>query len=469
MGGGAERGGGVRGTMRLVFDRGTLALLDPEPGFSGAELPGAVLDPRVGLWRAPGCRYQALRRALRSATVPFGDAVARRLGERRRFEPPELRPYQAGALTAWRLARGRGIVAIPTGGGKTRVAVAAIAATGLPAICLVPTRVLMHQWVETLTAFCPAGTIGCLGDGRREIRRVTVATFESAWRRMDQIGDRFGLLVVDEAHHFGAGLKDEALEMSVAPFRLGLTATPPEGAQLERLEGLVGPIVFRRSVDDLVGRYLAEYERITLHLELTGPERLDYEREMHAFREVHRAFFRVCPQASWQDFAKAAGGSRAGRAALASLRRARRLLAYPAAKASAVDALLRQHRDARVLLFTAGNEDAYRIARAQLIMPITCDIGRKERADALDRFRRGELRALVSSRVLNEGVDVPDAGVAIVVGASHGVREHIQRIGRVLRPAPGKRALVYELVMRGTTEVRQARRRGAGLAPEAAA
>jgi len=96
-------------------------------------------------------------------------------------------------------------------------------------------------------------------------------------------------------------------------------------------------------------------------------------------------------------------------------------------------------------------------------MPITCDIGRKERDEALERFRRGTLRALVSARVLNEGLDVPDADVAIVVGGSLGEREHVQRVGRLLRPAPGKRALVYELVTRGTSEVRQARRRRAGL------
>ena len=63
-------------------------------------------------------------------------------------------------------------------------------------------------------------------------------------------------------------------------------------------------------------------------------------------------------------------------------------------------------------------------------MPLTCDIGRPERDDVLERFRRGDLRALVSARVLNEGLDVPDADVAIVVGGALGEREHVQRIGR---------------------------------------
>ncbi len=78
--------------------------------------------------------------------------------------------------------------------------------------------------------------------------------------------------------------------------------------------------------------------------------------------------------------------------------------------------LLARHRDVRSLVFTASNEVAYAIARTDLIMPITCDIQRPERLEALRRFAAGELRALVSSQVLNEGIDVPDAEVAIIAG-----------------------------------------------------
>ena len=75
-----------------------------------------------------------------------------------------------------------------------------------------------------------AGPVGCYGDGAQDLAAVTVATFESAYRHMDRLGNRFDLVVVDEAHHFGCGLRDEALEMSIADARLGLTATPPAPA-----------------------------------------------------------------------------------------------------------------------------------------------------------------------------------------------------------------------------------------------
>jgi superfamily II DNA or RNA helicase len=79
-------------------------------------------------------------------------------------------------------------------------------------------------------------------------------------------------------------------------------------------------------------------------------------------------------------------------------------------------------------------------------------------------FKEGKLRALVSAQVLNEGVDVPDAEVGIIVAGNRGEREHVQRVGRVLRPRPGKRALVYELVVRSTSEIEQARKRRSALA-----
>jgi late competence protein required for DNA uptake (superfamily II DNA/RNA helicase) len=79
-------------------------------------------------------------------------------------------------------------------------------------------------------------------------------------------------------------------------------------------------------------------------------------------------------------------------------------------------------------------------------------------------YRDGRYRTLVSARVLNEGMDVPEAHVAIIVAGRFGVREHIQRIGRVLRPAPGKVATVYELVTSGTVDDARARARGRRLA-----
>jgi len=451
------------GATRLSFDRGTLLIEGVDPN-AAQLLPGVIWDPRVGCYRAPACKYRDIVQGLQQEGHAFLDLVSRWTSAPiASWAPIELRPYQQAALTAWELAGGRGVIVLPTGSGKTRVALAALARLERPALCLVPTRVLLWQWVRELAQW-HRGPIGCFGDGQHRVEPITVCTYESAMRHGARFGAFFGAVIVDEVHHFGAGVQDEALEMLAAGFRLGLTGTlPTDSAQGICLSELLGPVVFRLAIDDLAGTYLANYDLVLLELHLERDERERYEREVMAFRTFNRAFRRISPEASWAEFVRAAMGSITGRQALAAWRESQRILAFPAAKRRHLGELLARHGESRVLVFTPNNETAYAVAREHLLMPLTCDIGRVERDSALELFRRGSLRALVSSRVLNEGLDVPDADVAIIVGGTLGEREHVQRIGRLLRPRPGKRAVVYELVTAGTTETRLGTKRRRGL------
>jgi superfamily II DNA or RNA helicase len=449
--------------VHLQFDRGTILLANVPVGLDLTGAPGVLWDARVIAHRAPASTYAALVRWLRDRAIPFVDGTRGGQELTTGWADPGLRDYQAAALCAWELASRSGVVVLPTGSGKTRVALGAMASTRLPALCLVPTRALLEQWQREIAAVYPH-PVGCHGDGRRDVTSVTVATYESAYRHMDHLGARFGLLIVDEAHHFGCGFRDEALEMTLANARLGLTATPPRDAvHATRLAELIGPTVYELAIGDLTGRFLASFDTVVLHLDLTEAERIRYTALSQLFTTTLAALLRMVPRATWPDVVRAAGRTAEGRRALAAWREARRLLALTDAKRRALRALLARHRDARVLVFTADNESAYAIAREHLIMPLTCDIGRPERDAVLDAFREGRLRTLVSSRVLNEGLDVPEADVGVVVGGALGEREHVQRVGRLLRPGPGKRSLVYELVTRHTIEVNQAWRRRQGL------
>jgi superfamily II DNA or RNA helicase len=453
----------------MIFDRGTLVLKNPPAGLDLKDIPGVAWDPRTGECRAPGYQYGALIAQLHERGVELDDQVRASRARPVMTRQPELRPYQDSALCAWQIAGCRGVVALPTGSGKTRLALCAIAACRASALVLVPTRVLLAQWSAEIEAVLDL-PVGLYGDGERQLAPVTVSTFESAYRHMPRIGQRFALLIVDEAHHFGSGMREEALMMCTAPSRLGLTATPPrEAPATDKLRELIGPVVYQLAIADLTGDYLADYELTTLTLPLNASERAAYELDMARFRPLCRQFFRVNPLASWRDFVRTARRTPDGREALEAWRRSRRLLSFIESKRQALAWLLERHCDARVLVFTSDNDTAYAIARAHLIMPITCDIGRVERAAALERFRAGALRALVSARVLNEGLDVPDADVAVIVGGNASEREHVQRVGRLLRPAPGKRALVYELVAADTSEVGQSERRRRGLSPSQAA
>ena len=449
--------------VRLRFDRGTIVLTDLPKGVSVAAAPGVLWDRRVRAYRAPASRYSALARWLLVAGLRFEEIPARPRSTQEAWSAVELRSYQEAALTAWELAQRRGVIALPTGSGKTRLALTAMQRTQLSALCLVPTRVLLDQWSREVNAVYRE-PIGCYGDGVRRLAPVTIATFEGAYRHMHEIGHRFDLLIVDEVHHFGGGLRDEALEMAIADARLGLTATPPRDTSAAAcLSELIGPTVFELTVGDLAGGFLAGFDAITLYLDLSPDERSSYSSLSAIFNGVYAQFHRAAPGASWPDFSRHAARTPEGRRALIAWRQMRRVLSFTRAKRRALRALLDRHRGSKVLVFTADNDTAYTIAREHLVMPLTCDIGRRERDEVLERFRAGDLRTLVSARVLNEGLDVPDADVAVIVGGALGEREHVQRIGRLLRPGEGKRAAVYELVTRNTVEVGQARRRRRGL------
>lgn len=454
----------MEGIARLAFDRGTVLIeLDRR-----TDLPGAVWDERVSAHRAPALRYREIQAALeRAGYHVVGDVLA--AGEAPDpWAAVDLRPYQEAAIDAWELQGRRGIIVLPTGSGKTRVALAVMARTRMRTLCLVPTRVLLEQWTSEIAARW-AGPVGCVGDGRHELTPVTVATFESAYRHMDQLGNRFDMLVVDEVHHFGAGIRDEALEMSAAHARLGMTATPASGDAARRLEELIGPCAFELAIGDLAGTFLASFDLLTLRVQLDSEERALYTRFREQFLAVQHEFRRTVPDGEWSQFVAMASRTEVGRAALAAWRASQRITTYPSAKRRAVASLLARHRGSRVLIFTSDNETAYAIAREHLVTPVTCDIDRRERRAVLDAFRDGHVRTLVSARVLNEGIDVPDADIAIIVGGTQGEREHVQRVGRLLRPRAGKRALVYELVCSGTFETRLATRRRRALAPQRSA
>lgn len=443
--------------VRLSFDRGTLRV----DGDVGALRELVRLDERTGFHRAPAHRYADLVALARRAGATLDDALAPAWASRRApSAEPSLRPYQAQALSAFETFGRRGVIALPTGSGKTRVACAAIARTGESTLVLVPTRVLLEQWVGLLRAQL-GDPIGIVGDGHKRLARVTVMTFESAYRCLDRHGDAFGLLVVDEAHHFSGGLRAEALEMCPAPLRLGLTATPPHpgSAGAERLRELVGPVVFELAIDDLAGRELAELVVIRLPVALGPDEREAYERDVAPFEQIRHLVRQANPDADWLTCVRACARLPDGADVLTRMQRASALAAFPRAKRVAVRELLARHRDDRALLFTSAADHAYAIAEDALIPAITAEVSRRERDAILTAFRDRRVRAIASARVLNEGVDVPDASVAIIVAGAQGQREHVQRIGRILRPQPGKRAVAYELVTMDTVDEARARAR----------
>lgn len=443
--------------VHLRFDRGTLSL-DGDVD----NLKGVLWDARSSSFRAAAHRFRSIAEACEANGVAVsGDLRERWPRVQRSSAPLGLRPYQRRALEAWNASGQRGLVVLPTGAGKTRIATAAIMETGLPTAILCPTRVLASAWVADLESRL-GERIGCIGDGKHLVERITVFTFESAYRYMDRLGDAFGLLVVDEVHHFGSGFRLEALEACAAVARLGLTATAPEPKSegAATLCELIGPLAFEMSFGDLVGEHLAPLTMMRQRVELDPFERAQYAEKTRAFHEMRKAFFRANRGADYPALARAIGGIVGGWRVLRDHAEATELAAFPRAKQRIVAELLEAHRSDRTIVFTAYAENAYRVAADNLVPVIAAETSARERESILTRFREGKLRAVASARVLNEGVDVPDANVAIIVAGTLGPREHVQRIGRVLRPGLNKHALVYELVTEATSDERRAIVRG---------
>jgi len=451
--------------MRIRFDRGTLVIDRCEPGVDRTHLLDATWDRDLCAWRLPAERLSELRGRLSANGVRHSDETGHTQATlaRESWSIPPLRDYQRAAVQAWRDAGDRGVIVLPTGAGKTIVALAAMAELGVSTLILVPTRVLLDQWTRFL-GMCWAHPVGRLGDGQRAFAPITIATYSSAVTWAPRIGDNFGLVVVDEAHHVGAWCPREILEMLVAPSRLGLTATPPDGVAASALARHLGPTVFQCGIGDLTGTALAPYTHETIGIKLTPDERTAYRSTRGVFSTFYARARRENPNMQWRQFVYEAQRTDDGREAVAAWRASRALVAYPDGKRTKLRELLARHAEDRTLVFTADNATAYAISRELLVPPITCDIRRKERTELLKRFASGDCNVLVSAQVLDEGFDLPDADVAIVVGGTSSQRRQVQRIGRVLRPRPGKHALVYELVVEDTAEVRHSLERSAGSA-----
>lgn len=443
----------------LHFTSGTLELrgLGAETGAP----PGWTWDARTSCYRAPAMEYAPVVRALLRRGIELDDRARayQELSLELRVERAP-RPFQTEALQAWRKERCRGVVVLPTGAGKSHVAVLAIAERRRSALVVAPTLDLVRQWYDLLRESFGV-EVGVIGGGEYDPRPLTVTTYDSAYAHMEHLGARFGLVIFDECHHLPSESYALAAKLCLAPFRLGLTATPERADGREAgLTDLIGPVAYRRDIQDLSGEYLAEYETLRVAIELTPDERAEYEAE----RAVYLAFvrqqgIRMGSPRGFMDFVQRGSRTAAGQRALQAYRRQRELALAAQGKLAHLSKLLLRHRRDRMLIFTQDNATAYDISRRFLLPVITHQTKVRERSEILEGFAAGRYGAVVTSKVLNEGVDVPDANVAVVISGSGSVREHVQRLGRILRRKDGKSALLYELVSAGTTETNTSERR----------
>ncbi len=487
---------------RLVFDHGTIRIENARM----LEIPDARYDERSGTLRAYGMSYPGVLRYLEESEIAHDDEVRQYEAMPALHAEMQLRDYQQDAVDSWQRAGMRGCVVLPTGSGKTAVGMHAICRAAVPALVLVPTIDLLHQWTEFLRGNLrvmgyerdradggsgSGGTVavGRLGGGYDDIRAVTVSTYDSAYARAAELGNRFGLLVFDEVHHLPAPGYRLVAEQCIAPFRLGLTAT------LEREDGLhseiprlAGGVVYTRGSGELAAkRHLAKYDVQRIRVRLTDAEQAEYARCRSKFLAGLRGLgMRTESMYNLKRLILISNRSKGARSALLARNRANEIAFNAAAKTAELGRILSENcgratargRDAsadapgarrKTIIFTQNNKMAHSISDRFLIPIITHKTAKAERRDVLDGFRDGRYVAVVTSRVLDEGVDVPDAELGVIVSGTGSGREMVQRLGRLLRPKrDDARARLIEIVSEETREVGSSARRTAALRRNAA-
>lgn len=442
----------------LRFDRGSLRLDAP----ASARVPTYFMwDSRVGVWRTAAIHHPRVR----EDAAAYGLRLIDRAED---FFPaptfrvalPRLRPDQEAAVQAWERAGRRGVIVKPTGTGKTEIALAIAARHQAPTLVVAPLRDLMYQWQRRIEQRLGVEA-GVLGDGRHEVWPITVTTYDSAWIHMKEIGNRYRLIVYDEAHHLPGPAQHESALDCLAPLRLGLSATPERAdGRHGLLTGLIGPVVYTEDLSEARGRTLADYAIVRVPIYLSDAEQEEFDELSRSIRRYVATRRREEPGFDWQEMARR---SRTDTEAREVLRRWRRKLAIvnrSAEKLRVLEDVLRLHPDEPCVVFTASNRMALDVSARFLIPALTAHSDKHERNRVLDAFGAGQLPALVACEVLNEGWDAPAVKVGVILGGEKGVREAVQRLGRLLRKSGDRAARLYEVVLQETPDVARARRRG---------
>ncbi|MCK5631430.1 DEAD/DEAH box helicase family protein [Candidatus Bathyarchaeota archaeon] len=438
----------------LRYDKGTILVA------GDVRVPNSTWDPRVGAFRTMGLHYPEVLKFLRMSKLDVRDEVLDLPPCPELQGTSKLRPYQDEALNAWITAKGRGVVVLPTGAGKTVVAFGAISHINAPTIIVVPTIDLMQQWITNLVREFGVD-VGAYGGGERDLKSITVSTYDSAYLRAEELGNKFMLVVFDEVHHLPAPSYSQIAEFFVAPYRLGLTATfarEDEGHKL--LPRLLGNVIYELEPDDLVGTHLSHYTLERMYVELTEDEQREYEENRSRFTGyLRKRRIKLRNSRDFKRFIIRTGADPEARKALLARNRALEIALNSSSKMAALRSLLTNQPERKTLIFTHHNKLVHRISREFLIPAITHQTPKDERSEILDRFRAGSYSRIVTSRILDEGIDVPDAALGVILSGTGSSREFIQRLGRLLRKKEGKSAKLVEILSKETQETRISKRR----------
>jgi superfamily II DNA or RNA helicase len=441
----------------LRYDNGTIVITGI------AHVPFATVDPRTNDLRAQALYYQGILNYLKQSEVVCYDYVLDLIPSPSIFTDNNnihltLRDYQLKALDNWTNAGNRGCVVLPTGSGKTVIGIKAIERVNCASIVVVPTIDLMDQWTSVLSKHFPDIKIGNLGGGAEDIEAITVSTYDTAYIRAASLGNKFALVIFDEVHHLAAPGYRTIAEQFASPFRLGLTATIEREDELHKdFPRLVGGIVFQAYANDLAkSKHLASYEIQRKQVDMLPEELEEYKKNFGIYQvSLKKVGLRMNYAGAFRRLIMMSGRSKTARKAILARNKAMDIALNSRSKLEELRKILSENRGVKTIIFTQHNKLVYSISDLFLIPFITHKSSKQERQDALSGFKEGRYTAIVTSKVLDEGVDVPDAELGIILSGTGSSREFIQRLGRLLRPKSDstRKANLIEIISSGTREI----------------
>ncbi len=371
----------------------------------------------------------------------------------------ELRDYQREALNSWSLNSHRGIIALPTGSGKTVIGIAALAALNERALIVAYTKDQLTQWRDSIIKFTNASPalIGMYYSEEKKVAPITLTTYQTAFKYVSELMKYYTFLLIDEVHHLPAEKFKHIALNSTAPHRMGLSATPyREDGKHTMLFPLMGGVVYHKTPAELSERgFLAPYEVITVYVKLTDDERKKY-------LELLRRYRALVGGRRFEDVLKAAkNGDHTALEALKIHTSIKLLVQKSKNKVRKAEEIIKSElsKGNKVIVFAHYVDLAEEIANSVGALLLTGDVDKWKRDLILNKFREMRSGALVVTTVGDEGLDIPDASVGVLVAGTGSRRQFVQRLGRLLRPKEGKRAVLYEIVVKGTSEELQSKRR----------
>jgi superfamily II DNA or RNA helicase len=366
-----------------------------------------------------------------------------------------LRPYQQQAVEKAFAAK-KGTIKAATGTGKTIVAIAWLEKIGKESLIIVPTQALIYQsWTPKLEEY-GFENVGQYYAYAKRFGPITVTTFSSATSHPEML-DLAEAVVVDEIHHLGASLALSRLlpKLKEKEYVLGLSSVPEREDKTHEIFLTEFPIVFDLSLGSaLRSGYVSPIEAIKVPAEMTEKERAQYEM---LTSKIKRAFAFCGPNiARWMRCYNPKTKTYVGREGIWAIAKRKTLLSGIESKKQAVYEIVREHSDKPIILFAESVRAIEEISHFLVTKEITCETFHAG-TEQMNRMRilrewGDKFQVLLSCRALEEGLDIKEVSIGILITSGKSKRQFIQRIGRIIRPLEGKKAKFYIVYCPNTVE-----------------